>query len=165
MRELTEKQVEFLDSAETILDARESDPEEPYWLMDDSDEPLCFECLKSSRKPPLLPLEWSEDIGDYFECFGRYNETDAPYICRECHKLLSYTLTDFGALEELEGMSDGYFDWADPDQCFSMARVIGALGRDPTDSRMLINVLLKGKNFPPKLKRIRSPKCCESVRG
>lgn len=155
MRKLTEKQYEFLSDATDLLDKRESDPPHQCWLTGDGQDQgfsYCRDCLEPEIGPAVE--EWD----------GGYSggESDGVELCECCGCLLDYTLTNYGVSSELEHFSDfDSFDWENADQCYELARIAHGIYENPDQERTLINVLLKGKNFPKELKQIRAPKCHE----
>lgn len=159
MRELTEKQAEFLDAATSIIEKRATDPGYQYWMTGDGQDEsysYCRECLFPEIGP--RPESCSRGIG--------MEESDGVELCECCGVLLDYVLTDYGITDELFHFADTpeSFDWNDPDQCYEVSRV--ANGVDDSDKkRLLIGILLKGQNFPAELKRIRVPKGYQVVQS
>lgn len=102
-----------------------------YWV-DDDDNDYCLECIR--RHYPDLQLGG-----------GYWSESDSPAYCEDCGVTLTYTLTDYGALEEYGHFIEYGWDWNDTGDCFAVARVLGAWIDD--DSRILA-LLKAGRNIP-----------------
>lgn len=159
MRELSEKQADFLRLATTALRQRASDPDYQCWRIDASDDEAtsyCRDCLKPEIGPAVE--DWGGGYGGV--------ESDGVEFCECCGKLLEYTLTDYGVSNELSHFAESdLFDWNDADECYELVEVSNGICENPDQERVLINVLLKGKNFPKELKRIRPPKSHEAVQS
>lgn len=153
MRQLSEKQVDFLDNATSILEKRAVDPDYQHWLTgegQDESYSYCVNCICPEIGP--RPESWGHGIG--------MEESDSVAMCECCGALLSYVLTGYGVMEELfhfEETPDS-FDWNNANQCYELSRVADGIDNNPEQERILIGVLLNGKNFPKELKRIRVPK-------
>jgi hypothetical protein len=150
MRKLGEKQAEFLSDATDILDKRASEPSYQHWLTgegQDESYSYCRGCVVPEIGP--RPESWMRGIG--------LEDSDGVALCECCGALLEYVLTDYGVMEELfhfEECPDS-FDWNNADQCYELARIAHGIYENPDQERILIRVLLKGKNFPKELQRIR----------
>lgn len=160
MSNLTETQQAFLDEATRILDERESSPKYQCWRIDCTDDEgtsYCRDCLKPEIGPAV----------EYWGGGYSGGESDGSEVCACCGCLLDYTLTDEGVSYELDHYFEtiGWFDWNDADQCYELARIAHGIYENPDQERMLINILLKGKNLPAELKRIRTPKCYQEVQS
>lgn len=69
-------------------------------------------------------------------------EHDGACYCCQCGHLLAYTLTDYGVDEELEIFSSsGKLDWNNPDDCFRMARVVGAISENDPRWRQVLQIV------------------------
>lgn len=154
MNELSYEQSEYLQSLIGLLDKRESDPQHPYWFHElpdgsEADEGISY-CLDCLKKYFGATFDYSEHIGEYFGGgYPGYGESDGCESCDDCGKLLSYTLTDYGIASELAHYSEYQcFDWNDADSCFILARIAHGIFENHEQERVLLGVLMAGKNFP-----------------
>lgn len=156
-RALCFTEYEFLSLATDLLDQRATDPEYPYWRIDeDEDSTYCLDCLKAQIGPSF---DYSEDIGERFGGgYAAYGESDGSEVCQKCYKLLAYTLTDYGVAEELSHFTEypDSFDWDNADQCYELARIAHGIWENVDQERALIAILLHGNNRPstPYAKRL-----------
>lgn len=136
---------ELLEQEIRLLDARESDPERPFWFIDYGDNGVdesityCYDCLHEIKP--------DANIGEDF-IGGGYSEHDSPERCSHCGKILQYVLTDYGVQQELIGFYEYGFDWSDPDECFELARVAHGIFKNETQSETLLKILRAGAHHP-----------------
>lgn len=78
-------------------------PENQHWVHgDDEGIDLCEKCAQVR----VDALRLKDPTGEYFVDGGwGCMESDGVAVCADCGKPLSYTLTDFGVLEELDHFS------------------------------------------------------------
>lgn len=73
----------------------------PYWFDDDPDQyDYCLDC---AIKKEVDNSEWKRDG-------GFHSESDSPMRCEACGKWLEHTLSDYGALQELEHYEENVID-------------------------------------------------------
>lgn len=132
---------EWISAVQDELEKRAIKAPPPYWREGDENEYCrpCFDKLFSS----------DEREGGYCA------ERDGCTHCETCGKILAYTLTDYGAEEELDYYEDAEWDWNDPDDCYHVAAMLGAwigMGywevKDLPDRERCIKALQNGKNAP-----------------
>jgi hypothetical protein len=95
---------------------------DPYWLSnDDCGFTYCRKCaLQALRAKPGAELDGG------FHC-----ENDSCQHCETCGRLLDYTLTNYGAAEEINHFSKIRFRKPlDRDQAYHIARMLGANTED-----------------------------------
>jgi len=93
------------------------DPEPGYWIMDDEAETYCLRCVTVVAK------------GREIDGYGGPSEQDHCLHCHKCGKLLDYTLSNYGAREELAHFRTVKFRRDKPldrDTAYHLARLIAA---------------------------------------
>lgn len=116
--------------------------EAPYWFAEDADSEYCNSCATAIAQEK----GWQKDGGWEWE-------TDAPVFCARCEAPLDYTLTDYGAEQELEHFeAHGVDPDSDLDR-YSLARIGGGV---PTQHAERLYRLLFAAPKPDNLSHSRS---------
>jgi hypothetical protein len=118
------------------------DPGSGYWLLDDETQTYCHACVIKVA------------AGRAFTGYGCAAEQDGCLHCDKCGKLLDYTLTDHGAIEELNHFKTVRFNRNKPldrQTAYHLARLIAAKDSDPEVIRiaaMAIRCMRRVPAFP-----------------
>lgn len=115
------------------------DPEPGYWLDEGVGETYCRRCIEKLAK------------GREFSGYGGAAEQDSCLHCHKCGKILDYTLTDHGALEELNHFKGVKFRAGkslDRETAFHLARLIWAKDNDMEVVRIAARAIRCMKRIP-----------------
>ena len=116
-----------------------SDPEPCWWLESDCGADYCHDHVVEARGKEFdlgapvtpnrpwhrTPLERAFDDGIGGGYHGQ-GERDNTARCSVCDKLLSYTLTDYGAGEEVDHWLDTQLTSFGPDEAYEASRLFGS---------------------------------------
>lgn len=115
---------------ETLIEAMAHQQEvfSEYFIAGGKDESYsyyayCEKCCQKEKER----LDTEKPNNEYYIVFYPCGENDSFVWCTECRKLLSSTITAYGAEEELEGFVLTKLNFTSPNDCYSLRECLSAL--------------------------------------
>jgi hypothetical protein len=160
---MTQGEIKAVDAVEYLRGLAEqifervapSSPPPTCWLNSDATYSYCWPCAREARwkelptfGPAPVDKDWltrdpiEQMIRDVID--GGYygqGESDNVERCESCGDLLAYSLTDYGARQEVEYFLEAPVETLEPDTAYELAELIGHADWDGADHQLQADVI------------------------